>query len=60
MVHFYIPPPSIENLISYCVEWLAKNLRAKVTVTVWESETKHYTEEYDARGFESRGGWYGT
>jgi len=49
MPHFSIPPPSVESLIGYCVEWLARNLRAKVTVTVWHSESKHYTEEYDAR-----------
>lgn len=50
MAHIQMPPPSVEILISYCVEWLARNLRAKVTVTVWKSEADHYTEEYDARG----------
>lgn len=50
MAHTSMPPPSVESLVSYCVEWLARNLRAKVTVTVWHSESKHYTEEYDARG----------
>lgn len=50
MAHLRIPQPSVETLIAYCVEWGARTLRAKVSVTVWKSEDDHYTEEYDARG----------
>ena len=50
MTYLSMPPPGIEDLIADLVIWIAKNQRAKVSLTVWRSESKHYTEEYDARG----------
>lgn len=48
MSKVYIPPPSIEYMISHMVEWIARHMRAKVTLTVYISENKNFTEIYDA------------
>jgi len=50
MSKLFIPPPSMENLISYFVEWIAKNMRARVTINVYWHDGKHFTEESDGRG----------
>jgi len=49
MSKLFIPPPSMENLISYFVEWIAKNMGARVTINVYWHDGKHFTEESDGR-----------
>lgn len=49
MAKLYIAPPDIEELISYCVDWLALNLRAKVTITIDRHEKGKITLERDER-----------
>lgn len=49
MAKFFVPPPSLEHLISYFVEWCAKNMRAKITVNVVMTNGDSWTEEIDGR-----------
>ena len=49
MAKLFTPPPSMEDLISYLVEWIAKNMGAKVTINVYFHEGKSFTEEADGR-----------
>ena len=45
----YIPPPSIEHMISCMIEWIARHMRAKVTITVDKGDRGSFTETYDGR-----------
>lgn len=49
MSKLFIPLPSMENLISYFVDWIAKNMMARVTINVYWHDGKHFTEEVDGR-----------
>ena len=44
-----VPPPTTEHLISFFVDWVARTLSARVTVNVYWSDGKHFSEEVDAR-----------
>ena len=47
MAHLYVPPPTVEELISYFSKWFAGNLRAKITVTVDCGAEGQFTETHD-------------
>ena len=49
MTSIRIPPPTIDELLSYMAEWVARNTSSKVTITVYVDEHCNFTEEYDAR-----------
>ena len=49
MARLLVPPPSIEKMVSYMVEWIARHMRAKVTLVVHIDEDHNFTEEYDGR-----------
>jgi len=49
MAKLLIPPPSVEELLSYFAEWIARNTRSKVTIIMYKSKEEHSTTEYDAR-----------
>ena len=49
MAKLLLPPPSIEDFISYFVQWIARSMHARITVKVYWNENKHFTEEYDGR-----------
>ena len=49
MAKILVPPPSIETMASYLVEWIARHMRAKVTLTVHVDENENFIEEYDGR-----------
>ena len=50
MAKLFVPPPTIQTLITFVGEWVAKNLRARVTITVYFHENKQFTEVHDGRG----------
>ena len=45
----YLPPPSIEHMISHMIEWIARHMNARVTITVYRGVNGTFTEEYDGR-----------
>lgn len=47
MSKLHIPPPSLETMLAFMIEWLARHLRARVTLTVYKTDKDHFTEEYD-------------
>ena len=49
MAKLFTPPPRVEDLISYLVEWIAKNMGAKVTISVYYNERKNFTQQVDGR-----------
>ena len=49
MAKLFTPPPSMRVLISYLVEWLAKNMNARVTINVYYNDKNSFTEVADER-----------
>lgn len=43
------PPPTDADLVEFIIEWLAKRERAKVTLTVYKSESSQRTLTIDRR-----------
>jgi len=49
VMYLSMPASSIREMVRSWTKWLARNLGAKVTVTVYYSKSRHYCEEYDYR-----------
>lgn len=49
MAKYNIPPPTVQTMLAVIVEWLARHLHAKVTLTVDECEHHNFTAECDGR-----------
>ena len=60
MTRLFIPPPTLDDLISYCVQWLAINQQAHVSITIDRGEAGSRTEEYDGRDRRVRTGLAGS
>lgn len=49
MAYAVLPAPTDEDLAEYMVEWLARRLRAKVTLTIYKSDVRSHTLTIDRR-----------
>lgn len=50
MAYFLSTPPSVEEFLDGVVQWVAHNLRAKITVQIdYSDREKHFTAMCDFR-----------
>lgn len=49
MAVFLQPPPSVEDFLDSVVQWVAHNLRCKITVKIDYTNGDHETRECDFR-----------
>ncbi len=53
MAYPIFPPPTDDDLAEFFVGWLAKRSRAKVSLTIYKSDSLHHTLTIDGRSPEN-------